>query len=124
MNARAFVLVMVAVACGTTEGPSTFANDAGQCNGKDAGATLADGGGVCCPAVDLNYCAGDQLLGGWAATADECCAKPLGRADEPHRLVVGSHGCPELVADDSICACLCIPDAGIGDSGADARDSD
>ena len=110
-------LFALALACTSTTSPSTFPDGGNnQVHGCiDAGAVSAKGGGFCCAAIIDKACSGEQPLGGWAATADECCGVSTGYPDTPYAGTVDSHGCTMLVPDPTRCCGPCVKDAGTTD---------
>lgn len=77
------------------------------------------GGGVCCPVIGLQGCEGALALGGWAASANECAVSATETGiDEFLQQEEDAQGCAVLIPNPTICACLCMPDAGRPDTSA------
>ena len=86
-------------------------------DGSVASTPAPDGNGVCCPITALAGCEtppGDW--GGWASSSSQCVVGP-GQADGPPVVTrTDSHGCPELVTNESLpmdqwCGQAHLPDA-------------
>jgi hypothetical protein len=105
-------------ACSSTSSSADRDAGPGVASGE-GGATVADGGGVCCPVAN-DVCSGGPA-GGWAPSAAQCTG--LIGPDGYHSVETDSHGCTVIEQPGrrtDCCGCPIPRDAAADDSPDDA----
>lgn len=115
----AAVLALVA-ACGTDGSQTDAGTDTGKsasCHGLDQSASPASGGGFCCAASA--GCSGGGL-GGWVATASDCCSQWTSEQDQWFDPSTDAHGCTVMTPSFSHCCACPPPEDAASEAAADA----